>query len=155
GRSPLPIAGDPIAPIDQPQDAPTPFSVISRIRRMLRQEDYWHGERRICPAFRPGELAGYPVDLRAKAGDYAGPTNEVGVPVADYGGRVGFRLQPVTVCQVALGWHDRWLIEREPEHLERFFAMADWLMTHQQPWQSGGAWPITVTYHCYGRLEAP
>jgi hypothetical protein len=119
---------------------------------VLRQDDYWHGERRIGPAFRPGELAGYPVDLRAKACDPSGPTNEVGVPLCDYGGDVGFRLHPVTVCQVALGWHDRWLMERQERHLERFFALADWLMIHQS---ERGAWPVVVTYRCYGRLEAP
>jgi hypothetical protein len=119
---------------------------------VLRQDGYWHGERRIGPAFRPGQLAGYPIDLRAKTWSVAGPTNEVGVPLCDYGGEVGFRLHPATVCQVALGWHDRWLLEREEGQLARFLALADWLITHQSP---NGGWPIDVTYRCYGRLEAP
>jgi hypothetical protein len=126
--------------------------VLSRIKSALRQEGFWHGERRMGPVFRPGELAGYPIDLRAKACQFIGPTNEVGVPLADYGGEVGFRLHPVTVCQVALGWHDRWLVERDGNQLERFFSLADWLMRHQG---TSGAWPVSVTYRCYGRLEAP
>jgi heparosan-N-sulfate-glucuronate 5-epimerase len=129
--------------------------LTSWLRRTLKQEDYWHGERRIGPEFRPGELGGYPVDLSAKAREFIGRTNEVGVPLTDYGGAIGLRLQPVTVCQVALGWHDRWLAERNPQHLERFLAIADWLMKQQVPWKNGGAWPIPITYHCYEGLKAP
>jgi hypothetical protein len=119
---------------------------------VLRQDGFWHGERRIGPAFQPAQLAGYAIDLRAKTWSVAGPKSEVGVPLCDYGGEVGFRLHPATVCQVALGWHDRWLLEREERHLLRFLALADWLITHQSP---GGGWPIDVTYRCYGRLQAP
>jgi hypothetical protein len=129
-------------------------SLIGRVRAALHQDDYWHGERRVSAAFDPRALDGYPNDLSAKTRAASGPVNEVGVPLCDFGA-AGYRLHPVTACQVALGWHERWLTERDSAHLARFFAIADWLVEHQRPWAGGGAWPIDVAYRAYGGLRAP
>jgi hypothetical protein len=128
---------------------------IQDLRKLLSQEDFWHGQRRLSAHFHPGELAGYPMDLSAKTSAYDGPTGDLGIPLVDFGPSVGLRLHPVTVCQVALGWHERWLCERTEETRGRFLALADWLIAHQRPWAGGGAWPIDVTFRSYGRLSAP
>jgi heparosan-N-sulfate-glucuronate 5-epimerase len=130
-------------------------STVDKIKRTLHQDDFWHGETRTSEHFRPGELAGYPDDLRPKTQPFSGPTNELGVPLADYGPKIGTRLHPVTVCQVALGWHERWLHDKDRAHLDRFLALADWLIDNQKPWASGGAWPVDVTLRSYGRIDAP
>jgi heparosan-N-sulfate-glucuronate 5-epimerase len=130
-------------------------SILMSVRRALRQDDYWHGERVISSNYVPGQLAGYPNDLSAKTLPYPGPVNEVGVPLFDYGRGIGPRLHPVTLCQVALGWHERWLHESAPAHRVRFLRLADWLVEHQQPRRGGGGgWPVDVDKRLY-RLRAP
>lgn len=126
----------------------------TRLTAPLRQDDYWHGTRTVSRHFVPGTLAGYPNDLSAKTQPFIGPTSALGVPLVDYGPALGHRLHPVTVCQVALGWHERWLAEGDLAHRGRFLALADWLIENQQPWAGGGAWPVSVGFRLY-RLKAP
>jgi len=130
-------------------------SFVAHAATALTQNDWWHGERRVSERFVPWQLAGYPLDLRAKTRPFDGPTSELGVPLVDFGGTVGFHVHPVTVCQVALGWHERWLADGERDARRRFLALADWLLDHQQPWHGGAAWPVDVTSRLYGGLTAP
>jgi heparosan-N-sulfate-glucuronate 5-epimerase len=127
---------------------------FQRLRKTVRQDDFWHGTRQVSPHFVPGHVVGYPNDLSAKTQPFVGPVSDLDVPLKDYGPGVGHHLHPVTVCQVALGWHERYLAERNPEWRERFLALADWLMANQRSWAGGGAWPIPVSIRLYG-LEAP
>jgi heparosan-N-sulfate-glucuronate 5-epimerase len=124
------------------------------LRQQLAQDDFWHGRPQGGRHFVPGHLAGYPTDLSAKTQQVDGPRNELGVPLFDGGRGAGYQLHPVTVCQVALGWHERWLAERQPEQLDQFLALGEWLIASQQPWAGGGAWLVPLDMRLY-QLKAP
>lgn len=119
--------------------------------RVLRQSDFWHGDRRVGRHIAPGELRGYYNDLTAKTLPYSGPTSYLGVPLVPLGKRRGFALHPVTVCQVALGWHERWLDEESEFALRRFLQLANWLVDHQTcDGNVKGIWPVPYAVPLYG-----
>lgn len=71
--------------------------------------------------------------LFAQKADYAGPFDEAGVPLLDYGGSIGLAYNPIAVAQFALGNHS---LLGESDHLQRrakLKAAADWLVENLTP----------------------
>ena len=118
----------------------------------LAQKDFWHGERKVGRNFVAGKLGGYYNDLTAKTMPYDGPRSAEGVPlvrVSDSRKR-RFVLHPVTVCQVALGWHERWLQEQSDYALDGFLKLADWLVANQEAIKDmDGVWPVPYAVSMY------
>lgn len=116
----------------------------------LLQNDYWHGDRQVGVNFTQGKIAGYYNDLKAKTQKFDGPCSIDGVPLVDSGSSNDFVLHPVTVCQVALGWHERWIEEGSDFALERFMVLATWLLNNQTDFHGvEGVWPIPLAIPDY------
>lgn len=122
------------------------------LRRTVPQ-DFWHGDREVGRNFTAGQIGGYYNDLTAKAQPFSGPQSPLGVPLERL--RPGsYALHPVTVCQVALGWHERWISEKSDGHLEQFLMLTDWLVHNQcSRFGVGGVWPVPYPVDVY-RLPA-
>lgn len=112
--------------------------------------DFWHGYRRVGSQFTPGVVRGYYCDLTGKTHSYSGSTSSDGVPLVSLGLNKGYTLHPVTVCQVALGWHERWLRERSESCGVRFLSLVDWLVENQvsHP-RLGGIWQVPYSVPLY------
>jgi len=102
----------------------------SLLFRWMVPSDFWHRQRRMGRHFGPGELEGYYADLIENTNTDRTRVSPIGVPLVRL--RAGsYALHPVTVCQVALGWYERWLDCRSHETLDRFLQLADWLVQNQ------------------------
>jgi len=121
-------------------------------RQIIGRPDYWHDLRRPNPLFRPGTLEGYPNDLTAKTRLDTLAVDAEGIPVRRNGTR--WYAHPVTVCQMALGFHDRWLASRSEGELAQFARLIDWLHAHALEYRGGIAWPVETEVPLY-RLGPP
>ncbi len=110
--------------------------------KSLLQRDYWHEESGIGPNITPERLGGYYRDLRKKTEMSGKVVSDLGVPLAKVQGK--FMLQPVTVCQVALGWHERWIEDVSSDQaLNRFLLLANWLVENSEDRNMlGRVWPM-------------
>lgn len=82
-----------------------------------------------------GHLAGYYNDLTGKVSVNT-DLDERGVPVNTIAGgrRVHF---PIAIFQYALGLYDAFLVEGDPQRLDKFLVNAEWALNHQEP---DGSW---------------
>jgi heparosan-N-sulfate-glucuronate 5-epimerase len=111
--------------------------------------DFWHGKKSPGAHWQPDRVAGYYTCLIHKTRPYGGPLSALGVPLVRHSGQA--YLHPVTVCQVALGWYERWLEEESESDLERFFGLADWLLENEVTRaEVGGVWPVPYGVGLYG-----
>ena len=110
--------------------------------RSWLQQDYWHGESSIGPNITPGILRGYYRDLRGKTFIRTKIKSNQGIPLIRLQGK--YILQPVTVCQVALGWYERWLDDDTFIYaLDQFILLADWLVENSRFREHiGYVWPM-------------
>ena len=110
--------------------------------------DFWHGIKRMGQNIDSGGVSGYYTDLTPKTEPFNGPVSPEGIPLVK--NKKGFYLHPVTVCQVALGWHERWLQEQKEVCLANFLKLADWLVDNKvnRP-NLGCLWPVpyAVPFH--------
>lgn len=96
---------------------------------MAAGASYYHLDQPIGRFFDRSSVRGYYNDLTGKA-DWRGETDGEGVPVnvLTDGARVYF---PITIAQMALGLHDRWLETGRADARERFLSLAGWLERNQ------------------------
>lgn len=114
----------------------------SRVFEWAIPRDFWHGPRRVGRHFAAGALGGYYEDLIHKTYTGREQLSREGVPLVKLGSG-SYALHPVTVCQVALGWYERWLDHHYEADLSRFLVLADWLVRNQAMRDGiGGVWPV-------------
>lgn len=113
-------------------------------------QDFWHGTKQLGKNFSPGTLSGYYSNLTHKTVPYHGKKSYEGVPLVYLGKNLGYLLHPVTVCQVALGWHERWLEEKSENAYQQFITLSNWLIENQvQDPLLGGIWPVPYSIPFY------
>jgi heparosan-N-sulfate-glucuronate 5-epimerase len=111
--------------------------------------DFWHGKRSIGSYIRDKELWGYYADLTAKTSSNRLSKSDLGIPLLWVKSRNAYALHPVTVCQAALGWHDRWIGSQKDGDLIEFKRLSQWLLDNREQrrgvgtvWASPFAYPI-------------
>jgi heparosan-N-sulfate-glucuronate 5-epimerase len=113
------------------------------------QNDFWHTKRILGRNIKPNTIGGYYLNLINKTAEYKGEKSDLGIPLVKSGNK--YYLHPVTVCQVALGYHDKWLEYDSSQCLDRFMELANWLVNHQEKKNNGrGVWPIPYGVPIYG-----
>lgn len=90
------------------------------------QLTFWH-ECSAMSDFVPGELGPYYMTFQQKA-DYAGPTDDNGIPKLDYLGQIGQQYNPIAIAQYGLGNFNLYLRSREARRRAIAVRVADWLM---------------------------
>jgi len=112
--------------------------------------DYWH-----CPHLHSSRVAegDYFIDFSPKT-EYPGPLDERGIPLLELSSQHWSSSRetvysPIIICQYALGWYSRYLSGRNPQHRERFLAVADWLLSYVSVEERSGI-PLAVFYTNYG-----
>lgn len=104
-------------------------SLLRRWLGITAGASYYHVDQPVGKRFDRSSVKGYYNDLTGKA-DWRGEADEAGMPVnvLTNGERVYF---PITIAQMALGVHDRWLETGRADLRERFIALAGWLERNQ------------------------
>ncbi|MHB8632532.1 MAG: D-glucuronyl C5-epimerase family protein [Thermoplasmatota archaeon] len=96
---------------------------------------FWHEVPETNPHAPVDSLGGYFMSFADKA-DYAGPFDARGVPLLDYGGKIGPQYNPIAIAQYGLAQWNAQLNGREGSE-ERLLRQADWLVDHLEPNERG------------------
>lgn len=102
------------------------FDFIARVRKKIKQDDYWHGDRSIGRYISRVGINGYYNDLtnKTKIGNLSSHKGIIPFVI----NKDGTFIHPVTVCQVGLGWYDVYLDKQNSISLKNVFICADWLL---------------------------
>ena len=97
----------------------------------------------------------YYMTFRGKA-RYPGPFDDRGVPLLNYGGRVGLHYNPIAVAQYGLAHFNLYDETGDPRHRSVFLAQADWLVDNLEPNRFGvPVWTHHFDWEYRGILRAP
>lgn len=97
---------------------------------------FWHDDPTMRGGWDPATLGPYYMDFSRKA-DHQGPFDPNGVPLLDYGGRIGLQHNPIAIAQYGLGNLDGYLLHAEEARLTRAAAAADWLVDNLRKNRAG------------------
>jgi heparosan-N-sulfate-glucuronate 5-epimerase len=76
-----------------------------------------------------GELGEYYMTFSGKA-EYAGPYDSAGIPLLDYRGKIGLQYNPIAIAQYGLGNYNLFRRNRDTASRQKFFLVAEWLVSH-------------------------
>ncbi|HEV2713846.1 MAG TPA: hypothetical protein VGU64_01190, partial [Terriglobales bacterium] len=88
--------------------------------------NFWHDAPRVNPNASIGSLGEYYMPFIEKA-DYAGPHDADGIPMLDYGGRIGVQYNPIAIAQWGLGNYNLFSQQGEERQRRKVLAACDWL----------------------------
>lgn len=94
--------------------------------------------------------------LFAEKADYRGAYDPVGIPQLDYHGQIGLQYNPIAIAQYGLGNYNLWKHTADPARKEKFFCVADWLVSHLEPNRHGlFVWKHHFDWEYRETLKAP
>jgi heparosan-N-sulfate-glucuronate 5-epimerase len=126
--------------------------VIRGLIEKQRSWSYFHQPQPVGRCFIPGQLLGYYNDLTGKTMG-PGPLSDARVPLVAL--RNGTLVEtPVSIAQLALGFHDRWLLHGARHDREQFLYFAELLARRGQVSTLGVVWTHEFDFASY-RLERP
>lgn len=119
------------------------------------QLSFWHE----TPAINPRALAGgsreYYMLFHEKA-DYAGPYDDVGVPMLDYRGLVGLQYNPIAIAQWGLANYNKFCATRDEIRVQNTIKAADWLCSNLEQNPHGlWVWNHHFNWDYRDTLKAP
>lgn len=119
-----------------------------KILYKLKQNDYWHGERKVGNNIKTNTLFGYYNDLSAKTiVDGMDCLDDIIPYVVNKDGRF---IHPVTVCQVGLGWYENYLSSNQESDLSNAIFCADWLLDNFSIIGDAGYWAVPYDVPLFG-----
>lgn len=88
--------------------------------------------------------------------DYCGAYDPSGIPQLDYHGQIGLQYNPIAIAQYGLGNYNLWKRTADSARKQKFFRIADWLVSHLEPNQNGLlVWNHHFDWEYRERLRAP
>ncbi|PYX07623.1 MAG: hypothetical protein DMG88_13830 [Acidobacteria bacterium] len=116
---------------------------------------FWHDVPQLNPnasISAPGE---YYMPFTEKA-DYAGPFDADGIPMLDYGGRIGVQYNPIAITQWGLGNYNLFRRQGEERQRRKVLAACDWLCVNlEQNSQGVPVWNHYFDWEYRSRLQSP
>jgi len=101
------------------------------------------------------ELGEYYMPFTEKA-NYRGAYNTSGIPQLDYHGRIGLQYNPIAIAQYGLGNYNLWLSTSDASRREKFFLVADWLVSNLEQNSHGlSVWNHHFDWEYRDTLQAP
>jgi hypothetical protein len=102
--------------------------MISKLKALVCQDDFWHGSHRIPDNIPDEDLKSYYADLSKKCIKNNISLNKIDDFVPKVKNQYGEHIHPVTVCQVGLGCIEYFNNRNSSEHYKRAILCADWLL---------------------------
>ena len=116
---------------------------------------FWHETPKENPNATPAELGEYYMPFAEKA-DYRGAYDACGIPQLDYHGRIGLQYNPIAIAQYGLGNYNLWRRSADAARRNKFFLIADWLVSHLELNPKGLAvWNHHFDWEYRDTLKAP
>lgn len=81
----------------------------------------------------------------------AQPFDENGIPIVDYGAKIGRQYNPTTICQFALSNWERFLSTNDRRYYDAFIKQADWLASNQE----NGRWNYHFDWQAHALMKNP
>jgi hypothetical protein len=108
-----------------------------RWAKILLNKSYYHQQQSLGRAFIKDKVHGYFNDLTGKT-NWNGMLDTEGIPynILANGKKIYF---PTTIIQMALGYYDRWIIEKDPYDYKQFIKLTDWIVAKQD---ENGGWDV-------------
>ena len=118
------------------------------------QLTFWHDEPDVNSRAFNAALGEYYMSFACKA-DYS-ITDEYGIPVLDYRGRIGRQYNPIAIAQWGLGNCNVFLGSESERHRKKFLQAADWLVRQLEPNLRGiPVWNHRFDWEYRSTLKAP
>ena len=116
---------------------------------------FWHETPTENPNASAKALGEYYM-LFAEKADYKGAYDTSGIPMLDYHGHIGLQYNPIAIAQYGLGNFKLWKQTKDPGRREKFFHIADWLVSHLETNAGGIAvWNHHFNWEYRDTLIAP
>lgn len=116
---------------------------------------FWHETPTENPNAAPTELGEYYMFFAEKA-DYCGSSDSFGIPQLDYHGHIGLQYNPIAIAQYGLGNYNLWRRTADATRRNKFFLIADWLVSHLEGNSQGLAvWNHHFDWEYRDTLKAP
>ena len=116
---------------------------------------FWHETPAENPNANPKELGDYYM-LFAEKADYKGHSDAEGIPQLDYHGQIGLQYNPIAIAQYGLGNYNLWRRTADPSRKQKFFRIADWLVSNLQENSNGLlVWNHHFNWEYRDTLKAP
>ncbi len=96
------------------------------------QLTFWHGTPEINEMPDLDNPKPYYMKFHYKA-NYDGHFDEHGIPMLDYHGNIGLQYNPIAIAQYGLGNYNLYLDSNNKRRLNKFYAVADWLVENLKP----------------------
>jgi len=91
------------------------------------QISFWHEKPEVNANFTKDKLGEYYMTFRDKAG-YKGPFDGKGIPMLDYGRKIGKQCNPIAISQYGLAHYNVFKKTGLKKNFEVFIKQADWLV---------------------------
>lgn len=115
-------------------------SRFDELRMYLRPVRYWRPTRQV-ELVRDVGIGLYPVNVHDRIDeDFFELRSEAGIPIRDFGGRIGRQHTPVLVAAYALGLFDKYQLTGQPEYRSLFLKQCEWLLEHREDRPVGCVW---------------
>ena len=119
------------------------------------QLSFWHGTPEINEIPDLDNPKPYYMKFHYKA-YYDGPFDEQGIPMLDYHGNIGLQYNPIAIAQYGLGNYNLFLTSDSTTRLNKFYAVADWLIESLEPNQKNiFVWHHNFDFEYRDTLESP
>ena len=119
------------------------------------QLTFWHETPGENPRASTTELGGYYM-LFAEKANYRGAYDASGIPQLDYRGNIGLQSNPIAIAQYGLGNYNLWHLTSDDSRRQKFFLVADWLVSHLESNAYGLAvWNHHFDWEYRDTLKAP
>ena len=116
---------------------------------------FWHETPTQNPRAATRELGEYYMEFTEKA-DYKGHFDSKGIPQLDYHGHIGMQYNPIAIAQYGLGNYNLWRRTGDPGRKEKFFRIADWLISNLESNSKGvSVWNHHFDWEYRDTLKAP
>lgn len=116
---------------------------------------FWHEIPAENPNATPDKLGEYYMLFSEKA-NYPGAHDTQGIPMLDYHGHIELQYNPIAIAQYGLGNYNLFRRSGDPSRREKFFLIADWLITHLESNAHGLAvWNHHFDWEYRDTLKAP
>jgi heparosan-N-sulfate-glucuronate 5-epimerase len=116
---------------------------------------FWHETPAENLRASASELGEYYMPFTEKA-NYKGAYDASGIPQLDYHGRIGLQYNPIAIAQYGLGNYNLWLSTSDASRREKFFLVADWLVSNLEQNSHGlSVWNHHFDWEYRDTLQAP
>ena len=116
---------------------------------------FWRENLELNPHATGDELGEYYMSFIQKA-DYAGDSDDSGIPLLNYRGRIGRQYNPIAIAQWGLGNYNRFCRFGDIGTRKKFLAASDWLRDHLEPNAHGiWVWNHYFDWEYRSRLKSP